>query len=144
MNADEIELGENLREFKALTKDLGTALRGHQLSRNTFIRKIHNSFTRRMDHLNADLALENEVSDAKTKQAKKRAPPKKSARPAARRKRPQADYGFHFIAYVPVGGNVWELDGLSRGPRKLGTFPFAKLNLETRADTVPRSSAIRW
>lgn len=125
MNADEIELGDNLRDFKESTKDLCTALRGHQLSRNPFIRKIHNSFTRRMDHLNADLLLENEVSDANAKQAKKRAAPKKSARAPARRKKkkPKAEYGFHFIAYVPAGGHVWELDGLSSKPHKLDPVP---------------------
>ncbi|KAF4437071.1 Ubiquitin carboxyl-terminal hydrolase isozyme L5 [Fusarium acutatum] len=66
MNAQGIDLGEKLRAFKESTKDLNTALRGHQISKNNFIRTIHNSFTRRMDHLNADLCLENEASDAKT------------------------------------------------------------------------------
>ncbi|KAF7561969.1 hypothetical protein G7046_g2149 [Stylonectria norvegica] len=118
MNADEIELGEKLREFKDSTKDLCTSLRGHQLSRNSFIRRIHNSFTRRMDHLNADLCLEHEASDAASQKAKKRSAPKKGRRPPKKRK-VRADYGFHFIAYVPVGEDVWELDGLRRKPRKL-------------------------
>lgn len=66
MNVEGIDLGEKLRAFKESTKDLSTALRGHQISKNNFIRTIHNSFTRRMDHLNADLCLENEASGAKT------------------------------------------------------------------------------
>lgn len=120
MNADQIDLGDQLSEFKELTKDSSTALRGHQLGRNTFIRKIHNSFTRRMDHLNADLALENEVSDARITQTMKRAAAKKGRKAPSRRKKANAEYGFHFIAYVPAGGYVWELDGLSKKPHRLG------------------------
>ncbi|KAF7542823.1 hypothetical protein G7Z17_g11248 [Cylindrodendrum hubeiense] len=119
MNADGIDLGQNLRDFKESTKHLSTPLRGHQLSRNTFIRTIHNSFTRRMDHLNADLCLENEASEASSKKAKKRAGSKKG-RKTARKKKVNPEYGFHFIAYVPAGGYVWELDGLKSKPHRLG------------------------
>ena len=30
------------------------------------------------------------------------------------------DEAFHFIAYVPVDGVVWELDGMRRQPVRLG------------------------
>jgi ubiquitin carboxyl-terminal hydrolase L5 len=46
----------------------------------------------------------------------KRAPAKKT-----KRTRRSADSGYHFIAYVPVNGFVWELDGLRARPAKLGT-----------------------
>ncbi|KAM5352091.1 hypothetical protein ACJ41O_004814 [Fusarium nematophilum] len=122
MNADGIDIGSKLQEFKESTKNLNTALRGHQLSQNTFIRTIHNSFTRRMDHLNADLCLENEASEAKSSKTKKRAAPRKG-RKAPRKKKIQSEYGFHFIAYVPAGGYVWELDGLQSKPHRLDTVP---------------------
>ncbi|KAM0427212.1 hypothetical protein ACHAPT_007640 [Fusarium lateritium] len=122
MNADGLDLGDRLREFKESTMDLNTALRGRQLSKNTFIRTIHNSFTRRMDHLNADLCLENEVSDAKTTKPRKRAAPCKGKKPL-RKKKVKSDYGFHFIAYVPAGGYVWELDGLQSKPHRLAPLP---------------------
>ncbi|KAK8922424.1 Ubiquitin carboxyl-terminal hydrolase isozyme L5 [Metarhizium anisopliae] len=116
MNADNLDLGERLQSFKESTKDLCTALRGHSISSNKFIRKIHNSFTRRMDQLNADLCLENDVSDSMKK---------KMSRKAGKQKRNSnktslEEYGYHFIAYVPSGGFVWELDGLRSNPLKLG------------------------
>ncbi|KHO01071.1 ubiquitin carboxyl-terminal hydrolase [Metarhizium album ARSEF 1941] len=116
MNSENLDLGERLQDFKESTKDLCTALRGHSISSNKFIRKVHNSFTRRMDQLNADLCLENDVSDSKKKS---------SSRKAGKRKRKSKktaleEYGYHFIAYVPHGTYVWELDGLRRNPLKLG------------------------
>ncbi|KAF4962959.1 hypothetical protein FSARC_8985 [Fusarium sarcochroum] len=122
MNAEGIDLGHKLQAFKESTKDLDTALRGHQISKNKFIRTIHNSFTRRMDHLNADLFLENEASEAKSNQSKRRAAPK-SRRAPPRTRKAKSDYGFHFIAYVPAGGYVWELDGLQYKPHRLDRVP---------------------
>ncbi|KAK5995753.1 Ubiquitin carboxyl-terminal hydrolase 2 [Cladobotryum mycophilum] len=119
MNANGVELGHKLREFRESTKDLSTTLRGHQLSKNSFIRAIHNSFTRRMDHLNADLALENEATDAKST-IKRRAPKKGIKSNARKKKKVDDDYGYHFIAYIPADGFVWELDGLRSKPHKLG------------------------
>ncbi|KAH7271994.1 hypothetical protein B0J15DRAFT_164448 [Fusarium solani] len=123
MNADGLDLGDKLQDFKESTRHLNTALRGRQLSKNTFIRTIHNSFTRRMDHLNADLCLENEISEAKTTKTRKRAAPRKGKRAPTRKKKVKSDYGFHFIAYVPAGGYVWELDGLQSKPNRLDPVP---------------------
>lgn len=119
MNAPNIELGDKLREFKEETKDLNTVLRGHEVSNNKFMRSIHNSFTRRMDHLNVDLCLENAVSDKKSKKAKTRS---KAAKKSSKKKKVDDSYGFHFIAYVPVDGYVWELDGLRSKPHRIGEY----------------------
>lgn len=32
------------------------------------------------------------------------------------------EVGFHFIAYMPINGHVWKLDGLDRFPQDLGSF----------------------
>ena len=34
----------------------------------------------------------------------------------------EAEEMFHFIAYVPVNGVLWELDGLRRQPVRLGLY----------------------
>ena len=119
MNAQDLELGDQLRNFKEATKDMNTVLRGHEISNNKFMRSIHNAFTRRMDHLNADLCLENAVSDTKSKKAKTGS---RTTKKASRKKRVDDDYGFHFIAYVPVDGYVWELDGLRSKPHRIGEY----------------------
>ncbi|KAL7951211.1 hypothetical protein V8C42DRAFT_303417 [Trichoderma barbatum] len=117
MNAPDVELGDQLREFKEATKSLNTVLRGHEVSNNKFMRSIHNSFTRRMDHLNVDLCLENAVSDTTSKKAKTGS---RAAKKTSKKKRADDSYGFHFIAYVPVDGYVWELDGLRSKPHRIG------------------------
>ncbi|KAL2107045.1 hypothetical protein VUR80DRAFT_5781 [Thermomyces stellatus] len=111
MNAPSIKLGDTLREFKETTKMMSSPLRGHAISTNMFIRKVHNSFTRRLDHLNADLCLSYKAEMASKR--KKRTKGKKS------KGRMSEESGYHFIAYVPVNGYVWELDGLKSRPTKL-------------------------
>lgn len=128
MNAPHVELGDQLRGFKEATKNLSTVLRGHEVSNNKFMRSIHNSFTRRMDHLNADLWLENAVSDTKSKKAKTTS---KSSKKTSKKKRADDAYGFHFVAYVPVDGHVWELDGLRSKPHRVGE----QNNHTTRSNT---------
>lgn len=46
MNAQNIELGDKLEEFKALTANLAPPLRGWLLCNNKWIRTIHNSLAR--------------------------------------------------------------------------------------------------
>ncbi|KAK1457155.1 ubiquitin carboxyl-terminal hydrolase, family 1 [Colletotrichum cuscutae] len=117
MNSPEVDLGKDLQAFKDSTKTLSTPLRGHALSSNPFIRSVHNSFTRRMDHLNADFVLEIEASESK-KKTKRRGPAKKTKK--SKKQKIDEESGFHFIAYVPANGSVWELDGLKTRPVCIG------------------------
>jgi len=53
---------------------------------------------------------------------------KTKAAGAKSKKRPRAhadeeDSAFHFIAYMPINGEVWKLDGLDRQPQKIGKYP---------------------
>lgn len=61
---------------------------------------------RKMDMLNGDLQLKNLVL-AKRKGGKSDPEYKES------------EAAFHFIAFVPIDGNVWKLDGLERQPQQL-------------------------
>jgi len=72
-----------------------------------------------MDILNADLALLNEVEAwNRTKNRPKRKSVIKS-KPNPKKK-VEEDSGFHYVAYVPIAGAVWKLDGLQRTPVKIG------------------------
>ncbi|XP_044715514.1 ubiquitin carboxyl-terminal hydrolase, family 1 domain-containing protein [Hirsutella rhossiliensis] len=117
MNTEQVELCEQLQVFKESTKDLSSPLRGRRIGANGFIRAAHNSFVRRIDMLEADLCLSNEVDSAKPRRSKKSVAPKKGRKqgPAA-----SEEFGFHFIAYVPANGFVWELDGMRANPRNVG------------------------
>ncbi|KAI4260854.1 MAG: hypothetical protein LQ352_000009 [Teloschistes flavicans] len=58
-----------------------------------------------MDILNADLQLKNDASPRRKAKAKGT---------------DDDDAGFHFIAFVPIQGKIWKLDGLERQPQNLG------------------------
>ncbi|KAB8269645.1 ubiquitin carboxyl-terminal hydrolase [Aspergillus minisclerotigenes] len=95
-NIEGLELGDNLQHFKDFTMPFTPALRGDAISNFDFVKRIHNSFARKMDMLNSDLQLKNEAT--------------------SRRSRSR----FHFIAFVPALGKVWKFDGLERQPQALG------------------------
>lgn len=58
--------------------------------------------------LNGDLQLKN---DARARKIRK----------VAKGEADDSDAGYHFIAFVPIDGKVWKLDGLERQPQNLGT-----------------------
>ncbi|RDA93391.1 hypothetical protein CP533_1966 [Ophiocordyceps camponoti-saundersi (nom. inval.)] len=126
MNADNVELGQRLQTFKESTMNLSTPMRGNSIGNNSFIRTAHNSFVRRMDQLNADLCLANEADAHNPKEPRVKSAPKKvKPMDKSEPKQPSSsdvDYGFHFIAYVPAGGFVWELDGMRTRPRNIGAL----------------------
>ena len=67
------------------------------------------SRVRKMDMLNGDLSLKNEAMSRKKSKAINL--------------NEDDDASFHFIAFVPVQGKVWKLDGLERQPQILGKAP---------------------
>ena len=60
-----------------------------------------------MDLLNGDLQLKNDASARKNHKV-------------AKGEVDESDAGYHFIAFVPIDGKVWKLDGLERQPQNLG------------------------
>ncbi|KAJ5537939.1 hypothetical protein N7494_007418 [Penicillium frequentans] len=104
-NIPDIDLGENLERFKEFTKSFTPALRGDAINNFEFVKKIHNSFARKMDILNADLQLKSEATSKKRYQGQDTG---------------NSDATFHFIAFMPAMGQVWKFDGLERQPQSLG------------------------
>ncbi|KAI9373227.1 ubiquitin carboxyl-terminal hydrolase [Aspergillus egyptiacus] len=109
-NIEEVDLGENLKSFKEFTMPFTPALRGDAINNFEFVKRIHNSFARKMDILNSDLQLKYEAGSRRNKSNKRG------------RDDHEADAGFHFIAFVPALGKVWKFDGLERQPQALGEF----------------------
>jgi len=92
LNRQDIDLGQALTRFKEFSSGLPADIRGEQIGNCTPIRVAHNSFSR----------PEPIVFDQKAATAD--------------------DDVYHFVGYVPVGNNVYELDGLKSGPILLGEF----------------------
>ncbi|KAI3319906.1 cysteine proteinase [Xylariaceae sp. AK1471] len=119
MNTHAVKLGPELEEFRNMTQALPPPHRGHALDTNDFIRVIHNSVARRNDLVSEDLLLDNKCEAASKRRKAPAARKKKSSKPAKRTYEPGT---YHYIAFVPVDGQVWELDGLESMPLCLGPY----------------------
>eukprot|EP00980_Cylindrotheca_fusiformis_P009095 scaffold1966_cov109-Cylindrotheca_fusiformis.AAC.4 len=92
---DNEELGPTLSEFKEFTASFPPSLKGVAISGSDPIRKAHNAFGRQDAFLN----------DGKYISASR-----------------GSDDVFHFVAYIPKGNTVYELDGLQEGPVVVGEY----------------------
>ena len=72
----------------------------------------------RLDLLNAALSLQNEIDERKKKKRARSTP----ARKKTKKEKKTTDATYHFIAYVPIGRSVWQLDGLEVSPVRIGTL----------------------
>ncbi|KAK9247999.1 ubiquitin carboxyl-terminal hydrolase [Lipomyces tetrasporus] len=100
-----LELGEHLQQFREFTESFNPTARGIALANFDFLRQIHNQYTQASELRDACVQLHRHAKQAK-------------------RKRTiyddeEDEEAFHFIAYVPVSGAVWQLDGLCNDPVKL-------------------------
>lgn len=97
LNCDKtIDIGEELRQFRdfCINAKLDSETIGETISNSPKIRDAHNSF----------------------------APPVHFSLESNRPK--QKEDAFHFVAYVPINGRLYELDGLQPAPRDHGLIGF--------------------
>lgn len=87
---DGFRLGDELSRLKEFTKDFDKESKGLAISNSDILRSVHNSFRPPSSHLLPDVKGSVD-GDA-----------------------------FHYIAYVPIRGNLYELDGLQDGPYVIG------------------------
>lgn len=88
MNAEGLDIGEQLGELKAFTYSLDPESKGLAIGNYDPVRIAHNEFAR------ADPFVADDDEDKK------------------KRRSGETEDAYHFIAYVPFRGSVYELDGL--------------------------------
>ncbi|ORX34420.1 ubiquitin-specific protease [Kockovaella imperatae] len=130
--SESIELGPELENLRDFGSAMGPLDLGHTLSSHPLIREVHNSFSKSSPF---------------------------SMDPAAFPERERED-AYHFVAYLPVNGVLYELDGLRRNPimhaaveddwldqaretieARIATYPAGSLMfnlLAVRSDPLPR------
>ena len=90
-NAKNLDIGDELRNLKEFSSFLNSKDRGWAIGNSEVIRQAHNSFARQ-----DPFEIEYSKQTGKEEDA------------------------FHFISYVPVNGQLYELDGLQKGPISYG------------------------
>lgn len=91
----EIDVGTQLKEFKEFTASFPAQFRGEALSNSELIRDVHNSFAKSSPFVDETQRMATEDDDV-----------------------------YHFIAYTPINGVLYELDGLQPAPIAHGASTF--------------------
>lgn len=94
LNLKDFPIGATLEDFKSFTSGFDAGMRGMALAECDPIRTAHNSFARPEPFIHEE-----------------------------RKARDDDDDVYHFIAYTPINGKVYELDGLANAPVDLGAVP---------------------
>jgi ubiquitin carboxyl-terminal hydrolase L5 len=115
-NIPSLRLGQDLEAFRRFTLPFSPSIRGEQVANYDFIKRVHNSFARKIDMLTADKSLEEDFEEHKRKKSRKNKKSKKS-------KKAVDDSAFHFVAYMPILGEIWKLDGLDTTPQSIMNLP---------------------
>lgn len=83
-NLPDIDLGKELLDFREFTQNMDPLMRGDTIDSFDFVKRIHNSFARENDMLNADMATQGKVQDAKKQLAQEKARETREAKKAAK------------------------------------------------------------
>jgi len=96
LNKDgEIDVGTQLRKFKEFAMGIPAEYRGEALSNSVLIRDVHNTFAKSSPFVDETQRTATEDDDV-----------------------------YHFIAYTPINGILYELDGLQPAPIAHGASTF--------------------
>jgi ubiquitin carboxyl-terminal hydrolase L5 len=115
----DVDVGAQLRDFREFTMVLPPEFRGEALSNSELIRDVHNSFSK-----SSPFADETQKTG-------------------------EPEDAFHFIAYTPINGKLYELDGLQPAPISHGAcstedFPTKVMEVLQRRVQRYESSEIRF
>ena len=163
-NISDLDLGPHLQSFRDFTSEMTPMDRGYASDNFEFLRTIHNSFARELDMQNANLHLKQKHSKvnakvkAQARLAAQKARESEQAHDAlangtrrSTRKRKIMDMtetdededkiedaggGFHFIAYIPINGQVWSLDGMDSFPKLIGPVEEGGKWLDTAKQSI--------
>lgn len=92
-----VDIGTQLREFKDFTTGFPAEFRGEALSNSELIRDVHNSFAKSSPFVDETQRVAGDDDDV-----------------------------YHFIAYTPINGILYELDGLQPAPITHGACTFTE------------------
>ena len=90
--SDKVDIGTELSQIKSFSVGMSSKDKGWTIGNSDVIRQVHNSFARQ-----DPFTIEEDDRAAK-----------------------DDDDCFHFVGYVPYGGQLYELDGLQEGPISFG------------------------
>ncbi|CAM9010875.1 unnamed protein product [Wickerhamomyces anomalus] len=102
LNRNDIDLGPELSNFKEFVGSFDADLKGETISNSDLIRTIHNSFSSPNSFVDESQQSYKPDDD---------------------------DELFHFIGYVRIDGNLYELDGLKKAPINHGELRFSLLGI---------------
>jgi ubiquitin carboxyl-terminal hydrolase L5 len=113
-NIPSVTLGPDLDSFRKFTMPFSPAIRGEQVANYKVIKQTHNSYARKIDMLNVDSTMEQDFKDHQKKARKTGGSKKRRTK-----KMDVDDNAFHFVAYMPILGEIWKLDGLDSQPQSI-------------------------